>query len=466
MARSLLLAAAFFAAYAADAFAQVGGVYVDAKGMLRHVSQLSQDERLSVLRAESVGSPSSTKLAAGSSLRKISLRRLERLAEHSRKQGKPLPADVRFLAGMTQLQYVFIDPANEDVVLAGPAEGWKQLPTGEVVGVKTGRPVLHLEDFIVALRYAFTEKDHPPFVGCSIDPTPEGLQSYAAYLRRIGRIDRTRLRQTFAGMEQAMGPQTVKVFGVDGSSRLALTLVAADYRLKRLTMGHDPSPVKGVVNYLDLAARRGVPRAQPQHRWWFNAEYDAIRHTADNLAFELVGQGVKVATERADLSAKKPSSDPGKDALSRSERRRSRVAHAARQMTESLTKHFPELAAKIPVFAELQNVIALSVAAELVAQRHFGEESTKPDRGWKPTHFLDAKACPLTRYDVPKTVPSIASWRLVRGKQWIISVSGGVQIAPTQLLARTPKKPARGTALSGARSGVKLPAAATRWWWD
>jgi len=460
MARSASLAFVFLAASAAAAFAQVGGVYIDAKGMLRHVSRLSQDERLAVLRADAVGKPASMQLADGSSLRKVSLRRVERLAEAAHKAGRPLPADVRFMAGMTRLKYVFIDPANDDVILAGPAEGWKQLPAGEVVGTKSGRPVLHLEDLIVALRYAFTEKARPPFIGCSIDPTPDGLRSYAAHLRRVGRIDRTRLRETFAGMERAMGPQAVSLYGVDGSSRFALMLVAADYRLKRLSMGHDPSPVKGVVNYLDLAARRGVSRVQPQHRWWFNAEYDAIHHTPDELAFELVGQGVKVATERADLSTKVA------DKASKTSRKKPLVARAARQLTESLTKHFPELAVKIPIFAELQNAIALSVAAELIARRHFGDESVKPDRGWKPTHFLDAKSCPLTKYEVPKTVPPIASWRLVRGRHWMISVSGGVQIAPTQLVAGTPKKSSRGTELAETRRGVKLPTEKKRWWWD
>ena len=293
-----------------------------------------------------------------------------------------------------------------------------------------------------------------------IDPTPTGLRSYASYLRRLGGIDRSRLREMFAGMERAMGPQDVRVFGIDPSSRFALTLVAADYRLKRLAMGHDPSPVRGVVSYLDLAARRRVSRTQPQHRWWFNAEYDEIRHTPDHLAFELVGEGVKVSTARTDLTAS--AGKTGKSSTSR----KPGVSPVAKQLTDSLTKHFPQLAEKIPVFAELRNNVALSVAAELVAQRHYGAESTKPNRGWKPTHFLDVKSCPITRYDVPKTVPSIAAWRLVRGRDWIISVSGGVQISPTRLLARTPRKPSRGTALTEVRGNIKRPGGKDRWWWD
>jgi len=37
-------------------------------------------------------------------------------------------------------------------VLAGPGEGWKVADDGNVVGVTTGRPVLRLEDLLIALR--------------------------------------------------------------------------------------------------------------------------------------------------------------------------------------------------------------------------------------------------------------------------------------------------------------------------
>ena len=59
----------------------VGGVYVDAKGMLRHTGTLAPDERLQLVRAELFVPPSSTDLRANSALRKVSLRRLEKRAQ-------------------------------------------------------------------------------------------------------------------------------------------------------------------------------------------------------------------------------------------------------------------------------------------------------------------------------------------------------------------------------------------------
>lgn len=435
--------------------AQVGGVYIDAKGMLRQTSALSPDDRLKLLRAQAVGEPNSKPLAAGSSLRKVSLKQLEKTVSAAMKSPRvasrveKLPPEIRYLAGLTRIQYVFFDPVHDDVILAGPAEGWKQLETGEVVGVKTGRPVLHLEDLIAALRYAFDEKQRS-FIGCSIDPTQEGLKRYAAAMRNLGRIDRRRIKQTFAGLERAMGPQTVRILGVEPGSRFALSLLAADYRLKRIAMGHDRSPVPGVASYLDIAAKGRLSSRQPQHRWWFVAEYDAIHHTTDKLAWELVGQGVKVQTARALTKETKNGRKP-------------KVAPAAKKFTAAYTKHFPDLAKKMPVFAELQNLISLSVAAELVAARHYGEVSTK-STDWKPKLFLNPKACVVPQYPVPKTVPAIASYRLVRGRQWLISVSGGVEINPRSL-AKTATKASADSDLGEVSAAVRR-GKPDKWWWD
>lgn len=450
MARLLSLTLAAILAAAGVARAQVGGVYVDPRGVLRHTSQLSKDQRLKVLRANAVGQPGSKQLAAGSALRMVSLKRLEQVVAAAHRAGKPLPPDVRFLAGLTRVQYVFFDPDRRDAIIAGPAESWTQLPTGEVVGTKSGRPVLHLDDLIAAVRFAFA-RQRAPFIGCSIDPTPQGARNYAAWLRKLGgRMDRSRMRQILAGMERAMGPQAVRVFGVDASSRAALTLVAADYRLKRIAMGHDPSPVKQVVNYLDLASRNGIAGRQPQHRFWFLAEYDAVRHTPDLRAFELVGQGVKVSAAR--LASRKDAKKPAQP------------APAAARFTASFTKRFQAVAAKVPVLAELQNVIGLSVAAELAAQRYYGEVSTEAPPAWKPSHLLDPKSCPTTKYTVPRQVPSLAACRHGRRGKWLFSVSGGVEFDPTKVAGEAYRKPDKH--LAQVRTAAAPPKSTTAWWWD
>ena len=435
-------------------FGAVGGVYIDADGLLREASALPADERLKLLRLQAFAEASAPDLAAHSALRKVSLRRLEERVQRLHAAGKPFPAEVRYLAGLQQVRYIFLYPEARDVVIAGPAEGWTQAPTGEVVGAGSGRPVLHLDDLIVALRYAFAQGRVDPFIGVSIEPTEQGIKKHRAYVSRLrGRFEPSRAKQVFAGMAEAMGPQQIKLYGVEPSSRFAMKLVAADYRLKRLALDHDPEPVPELTSYFDLAARRGrLAAREPQHRWWFLAEYDAIGHSPDGLAFELTGQAVKVVTERTYLAGRG------------GETEKLPASAAAEQFAESFTEHFTAIAEKMPVFAELQNLIALSVAAELIARggnRSRGAASAI----WRPAHFLDTEKCVIPRVHVPEHVPSLVNYRRVGGRYWLISVSGGVEIDPARLaaaesLAETP------SANLNVRRKERPGPDATGWWWD
>jgi hypothetical protein len=423
----------------------IGGVYIDAEGVLRQASTLEADSRLELLRAEAVGQASSGEMAQQSSLRRVSLARLQAVVRDLQQQGKPLPPEIRYVGGINQITHIFFYPDRSDVVIAGPAEGWKQLPTGEVVGIKSNRPVIHLDDLIVALRYAFDAQKTAPFIGCSIDPTQQGVNNYAAYMKRLRGIDRSRLKQIFGGMEQAMGMQSIRLFGIPGSSRFALKMVAADYRLKRIALGHDPAPVKRVVSYLDLAARRSSPDRR-QHRWWFVGDFDAIVHSPDKLAYELQGQGVKVVTATTNPGAAQQNGKEAKPSI------------PASQFAQSFSKNFDLIATKIPVFAELRNLITLSVVAELIAE-HSRSENGKS--AWKPTHFANAKECAIGTYATPTQVPSIANFRFGRARFWVISVSGGVEINPRSLL-QTRKEATRGMVASAR---TKSRSENDRWWW-
>ncbi len=468
-ARSIAAAALLLMAAASNAVAQVGGVYIDAEGVLREAAALDASERLKALRLDAVAGPTSAGVATASPLRKVSLRRLEDVVRTLHAAGEPLPSDVACLAGLTRVQFVFFFPDAGDVVIAGPAEGWQTLPTGEVVGRKSGRPVLQLDDLLHALRTAFSPTAPGAFVGCSIEPTPDGLLEHAKFLRSLGgRMDRSRLPQIFRGMEQSMGPQAVKIYGVPPSSRFALKMLAADYRLKRLALAHDPSPVAEVSSYLDIAAKRMAAGGAPQahHRWWFVAGYDAIRHSSDGLAFELEGQGV--AVETAPTFVNQAGAKGGKDA---GKGKGVEATPQAKLFATTCTRHFPKLAEKIPVFAELQNLIGLSVAAELIAERTRnvadGADDEATARGaWTPRHFLDDAACPAEKVTVPAQTPSISSYRLVENRHWLISVSGGVELnARTAGRAEVRQEDTK-RRLVEQRPRLAPPQDATRWWWD
>ena len=425
----------------------IGGVYIDPEGVLRQTASLSQNARLELLRKEAAGDVSSQQVGRPSEFRCVSLKRLQQTAAELSRQGKAWPADVRYMAGLQSVNHVFFFPDEGDVVLSGRAEAWTQLPSGEVVGRTGGRPVLHLDDLIVGLRYALSQKT-APFIGCSIEPTAKGMQNYVAYMNNLGAIDRRRIQQIFAGMAQAMGMQAIRLYGIDSGSRFALTMVAADYRLKRISLGHDPSPVKKFTSYLDLAARGSAQAAQKQHRWWFVAEFDQVTHSADELTWELKGQGVKVVTARnlpgsAAAQAEKPTK-------------------AARQVAETFTRYFPAMAAQVPVFAELQNAIGLAVVAELIAERR----RQRADGAWQPDFFLDSDHCRITQYVVPAEVPSISDYRYSRGRGWITSVSGGVEISPARVVGREFRTQSDDRVMQQSRTQAQLPTDDENWWWD
>jgi hypothetical protein len=444
----------------------VGGVYIDPAGMLRESSALSPADLAGKLHDAGDAAEPSTDISLSSPFRKISLRRLEHAAADRHAAGDSLPADIRYLAGLTELRCVFVYPEAGDVVLAGPAEGWEVLPSGDIVGRRSRRPVLQLDDLIVALRYAFADGPADSFLGCSIEPTDQGLKAHAAYIRGLGSVDDAQLPQVLQGMEHAIGPQEIHVYGIEGSNRFALQMIAADYRLKRLSLSHDPSPSKKVPSYLDLAEKAVTGGPQRQHRWWFVGHYDAIRHTSDRLAFEFEGSGLKVETAPTQTKKSAPRNAP-------------KPTRAATMFAELATKNFPELAEKIAAFAELQNLVGLAVAAVLVRRQAEavpekaavaaggeGAEDPAPAVRYRPAHFLNERRCPTASFDAPKQCPPLANARYVKDQFWMFSVSGGVEINPESLVAGDRLKPAVGAKLTETRAKSSVPADDARWWWD
>ncbi len=447
----------------ASLFAQaIGGVYIDTKGMLNQTKHITDNAVLKKLQSSSANQIVPLDLSKQSKLRKISLLKLEALIKKAKENGEELPPEVKYLAGMIQIEAVFFYPEQNDVVIAGPAEGWKQLESGEVVGRQSNRPVLHLDNLLVALRYVFARQQQGPFIGVSIEPTPEGLKNYRTYSKSLGgRITRNTANQIFAGMRQAMGPQAVKLYGIPKSSRFALTMLAADYRMKRISFAHDPSPSKKVVSYLDLESRINKKSAGSQalYRWWFLAKYDAILHTEDRTAFRFSGQGLEL------LSAKMGAGLPSQQLTTKKgKKKKSSIGKAAKQFADSFTKNFPEIAARVPIFAELQNCIALSVVSQLI------HDESKSQKTWQPTFLLDNEKCPIEKFEIPQNVPSLLNYRYTRNRSWLIAISGGVRINPESMIPKEIQKATTDRVLlsswNDSKPTNKDDQKNNNWWWD
>jgi hypothetical protein len=206
-----------------------GGVYIDADGTVRY-RLTDADKRLEQTRARARSNAIGRK---DEKLCYISLPKLFTELQSLRDAGKEAPERLRYLGGMTQLRYVFVYPDEKDLVIAGPYEPVDASNKLQPVGQRTGRPVLQLEDLIVALRRAGRSNPHQPF-GCSIDPAPDALQKSGQVMRDYA--GRTR-RERMDAMAKALGPQAVSVFGMPADTRIAFTCLAADYKLKRISLG-------------------------------------------------------------------------------------------------------------------------------------------------------------------------------------------------------------------------------------
>ena len=389
----------------------VGGVAVDVDGVVSNPETSEMKELQAAWQQGLEEVPAD--LEAWTDLRFVSLRQLETKIAAARAAGEPLPDAVRFLAGLQRVRYVLVYPDRQDIVLAGPAEGWRVDTMGNVVGATTGRPVLMLDDLMVALRAA--ESSNRTGISCSIDPTPEGLrrmQQIAGQLSARGG-PQAAARQ----MEEAVGPQTITVTGIPATSHFARVIVAADFRMKRLAMNFEPAAVDGMPSLLHLARSRrgGMHNAMP--RFWLAPMYDPLQRDHDGLAWELRGQGVRCLTEQEFLNEAGQKQKTGG------------VDPTAQKWADTFTEKFADLAHEDSSFGALRNVMDLAVVGALLVKEQLLARSN-----------LDAPNLmggqPLDEYPVPRMVASQASF-VKAGRQWIVSVSGGVQIFPWQVADRT-----------------------------
>ncbi len=440
MVLAVLLLAPLAPAHAQFGFGQaVGGISIDAAGIVRNLEP-GAVESLAKQRREALAKTGG-QTGEASTLRKVSLGRVAAALAAAAKGEAPLPAEVLFLGGLERITHVFVDPEGRDIILAGPADAMAVDAAGNVVAARSGRPLLQLEDLIVAMRAIDRARDGG--MRCSIDPTPEGVARVQQFLKTqvaIGDPDATLRR-----MEDLLGPQQVSVGGVPADSRFARVLVAADYRLKRLGMGLEPSGVTGLPSYVSMLPA-SAPAAATMPRFWLEASYDPIARDADELAWRITGRRMTCLTE-SDLF--------GRDGARRGA---GGADPTATRWCEMFSRHYDDLAAKQPVFAELVNCVDLAVVAALIHGRQLDRRANLD-----LALLLDPAAVRVPSYDAPATVPTVASG-MKRGNRWVVTASGGVQFQPWQFASAEGTTTAdletsRGEALA-ARPG------ADRCWWD
>ena len=388
-------------------------------------------------------------LARLSDKRKISLNRLEKAIAEKLAAGKDISDEMRFLAGLTRVENVFFFPGSNDIVIAGPAEGFAADPSGRVIGIVSGRATVQLEDLVTALRaYPPGTDTRADVIGCSIDPTQEGLTKMAAYFTAASKgFDPRNTEKLAAGMKENLGLQNVTIKGISAKSHFAQVLVEADYRMKLIGIGLETPPAK-ITSYVSKA-KPGAAASNALQRWYFQPNYECVRVTEDHLAMELVGEGVKLSGQSEVVGA-----DGSRGAAGSKD-------PASAAFTTSFTEQYPALAAKVPVYAQMRNLIDLSIAAAFIQEQDYYGKA-----GWKATVLMDESQLAVEIYEEPKQVESAVN-AIWRGNKLMTPIGGGVNIRPRNaLMAENLLKDEQGE-LKAKREAVKVEGLAdSQWWWD
>ncbi len=134
--------------------------------------------------------------------------------------------------------------------------------------------------------------------------------------------------------------------------------------------------------------------------------------------------------------------------------------NASQKFVQAFTKVYSELADKSAVYAELRNLIDLSVMAAYIQQHDFYGKAN-----WKMDVFGDENAIVTETDNAPKQVASAVN-AIWKGHQLLTPIGGGVEINPLMALAPEKILADKDSKVSQARDKVKIELAKGRWWWD
>ncbi len=424
------------------------GVSVDADGVLRGLTKIDASGQLTKQRIQQALAQLDSDIAKPSKLRKVSLTRLARLIKKAIDEGHGPDEAMKHLAGLTRIEYVFFYPDTQDIVLAGPAEAWLESDAGRIVGIESGKPILELQDLIVALRTFPPNKKSSPLVYCSIDATPEGLSRMQQFLSGMGRQIHPNDEQIIVeGLRESLGLQVITLGGIPASTHFAQVMVEADYRMKLIGIGLEQPPVR-MKSYLSQASFASIAR-NAMCRWWFVPDYQHIKVSDDATAAQFVGNGVKlVGTDEL----------VGPDGVRQQAGRQNR---ASKKFTQTFSNKYAQIAERAPVYGQLRNCVDMLVAAAFIQKYDLYGQAD-----WDLSVLGEESIYPVETYNAPRQVESAVN-SMWKGNHLATPVGGGVEIRAQLALDADHILADEDGSLQSAKDQTGLAdLPADKWWWD
>ena len=424
---------------------QIAGVDVDATGVLR-VKQF--DPRVAQQRLVAARQNVRDEVMKPSKLRKVSLNRLETAVGKLIQDGADIDQVMRSMAGLTRVQYVFFYPETRDIVVAGPAEGIFEDPSGRLLGTQTGSPAVLLEDMVTAMRAYAPGQNPTGVISVSIDPTPEGLQRLNQFLAAVrGNVRPGDAEELAMSLKRNLGLQTVSIKGIPNSTNFARVLVEADYRMKLIGIGLEQLPLP-MASYVERANPSQVS-SNAMERWFFTPNYEGVAVSEDGLAMKLNDRGVQLVGENERVNAAGQRTVSGRTNL------------ASKSFCMDFTKKYGMIASRVPVYAEMRNLIDAAIAAAYIQEQDFYGQAD-----WSMPVFGDEAQFAVETHTAPHQVETAVN-AIWKGNTLMTPLGGGVNMQPRQAL--TSERLIKET--GGETDAVKKSVAPTdladgQWWWD
>ena len=421
------------------------GVFVGAPALAGAMAMTFDNSRLTTAAELARTANSNADVLEASDLRLVSLPRLEAELARLQAAGKPVPADAAALAGLTEVQFLFVFPETGDVVIGGPAGAWAQDEKGRTVSTTNGRPTLQLDD-LVTLSRTFADNGRGFFM-CTIDPKPQQVKAVHDYAAQL-QLSARNARQATEKLEEMLGLQNVHVAGVPADSRVASVIVDADYQMKLIGIGQRDGAA-GMKNYFELAGREERRGASLDAlRWWMTVGYDAIRVAPDRRSFEFTGRSIRCQAENQLVKADGTRQATGK------------ADGANAQFAQLFTEHLPQLAEKDIVFADLQNIFDLALASAMINTMDLDRQA-----GWQPAVFTTSDNFQTQSVDVPQELMTAAASRVYRDGTILIQVAGGVKVDLRDVVGN-PQNFTTTPEVSAQARNANPVGQTGRWWWD
>ncbi|MEW4490035.1 DUF1598 domain-containing protein [Thalassoglobus sp. JC818] len=427
------------------------GVRVDPNGVLTLSSHKDLTGNLAAMGVTSRVAALNEDMAQSSPLRLVSLTRLEKAVAQRLEEGKPVVESMKRLAGLSKIEYVFVYPESGEIVLGGPAEGWQYDEFGMAVGTDSGRPILHLDDFVTVLR-TFSE-DGTRIFGCSIDPRQENLKAvreFATASQQQGALSASRVNRWAQQIRNLLGLQDITVYGVPVDSRVARVLVEADYRMKLIGIGELEGGAE-IPDYFELL------REDPQFvsggldalRWWMTMQYESVLHSEDHDVYQIAGSAVKCQSENQFLA------DSGERVST------GQSEPVNRQFAENFTQHYAQLAQQDSIFADLQGIFDLALIAALIDRDELDHKA-----GWDRGVFASGGEYQPEVYAAPRQTESVVNHKVFNGRDIVLQVAGGVRADVVAALDSTQVAEDTSSLDTTAENAKAVDLPENRWWWD